>query len=88
MIDTRQINRTVADDLPADTGCVRATEILSDPAVAIATPHGTHQGHRAESHLARKHMLIEKPAALTRGQVEEIRAAAAEHASSRWRPCG
>lgn len=55
--------------------------LLADPdvdVVHIGTPHGTHRDLALQVLGAGKHVVIEKPIALDRGQAEEIHAAAAE----------
>jgi glycerol-3-phosphate cytidylyltransferase len=63
--------RVVAEDLPA---------LLEEvDAVYIATPHGTHSEFALQAMAAGKHVLCEKPMALTRAEVESMFAAAAEN---------
>lgn len=73
-----------ADQFAAEHGFARgygsAGDLLADPAidvVYIATPHGTHREIALDAIRHGKHILIEKPAALNRGEVEAIRKAAA-----------
>lgn len=73
-----------ADEFAAEHGFARgyasADDLLGDLAVEvvyIATPHGTHREIALDAIRHGKHILIEKPAALARGEVEEIREAAA-----------
>jgi glycerol-3-phosphate cytidylyltransferase len=63
--------RVVADTLP---------DLLEQvDAVYIATPHGTHSEYALEAMAAGKHVLCEKPMALTRAEVEKMFAAAADN---------
>ena len=48
-------------------------------AVYVATPHGTHAKLAERAMAAGKHVLCEKPIALTRAETEKLFAAAAEH---------
>lgn len=73
-----------ADEFAAAHGFARGygdiAHLLEDPAVEvvyIATPHGTHREIALDAIRHGKHILIEKPAALNRVQVDQIREAAA-----------
>lgn len=63
--------RVVAESLPA---------LLEEvDAVYVATPHGSHSDYALQAMAAGKHVLCEKPMALTRGEVEAMFAAASEN---------
>jgi predicted dehydrogenase len=72
-----------ADEFAVEHGFARGyastNDLLDDPAVEvvyIATPHGTHREIALDAVRHGKHILIEKPAALNRREVDEIREAA------------
>ena len=63
--------RVVAETVP---------QLLAEvDAVYIATPHGTHRELALQAMAAGKHVLCEKPLALTRAEAEELYAAAEQH---------
>jgi glycerol-3-phosphate cytidylyltransferase len=63
--------RVVADSLPA---------LLDEvDAVYVATPHGTHCDYALQAMAAGKHVLCEKPMALSRAEVEKMFAAATDN---------
>lgn len=63
--------RVVAETVP---------ELLAEvDAVYIATPHGTHGALAQQAMVAGKHVLCEKPLALTRAEAEQLYAVAEQH---------
>lgn len=79
----------IARQFGMDYSCTDYAEILRDPeidAVLIATPHDQHAGQALAALRAGKHVMLEKPLALTRQELSEIERYYAEEAPKSGAP--